>query len=85
MSDGFTIDASRAIGGVIIDGLDLANDVDFVPETQPYLSGTWVGFNDEEYGYGGFTYKVRLSLALAALRDQHVRSACPCPSNVQSD
>ena len=61
MSDGFTVDSSRSLGGVVTDGLDPAIDVDFVPETQPWLSGSWVGFYDEEYGHGteGFTYKVR--------------------------
>ena len=48
-SDGFTIDDTEPLSGVVVDGLDVHADADFVSVEAQALSATWAGFVDEEH------------------------------------
>ena len=61
-SDGFTIDSTAPIGGYVVDGLHPEQkDVDFADVATQSLSGSWFGFNDDEFGPDDLTYRVGIN------------------------
>ena len=60
-SNGFTIDSTPPKVGVVVDGLDMSADSDFIPLADQTMSASWSGFEDAEFGTRGLRYRAAIS------------------------